>query len=88
MFKSVNAGGNWSSVNTGLTATTINSLAIDPKLTNIIYVATDGEGLFKSIDGGGTWRAANAGLISFSVGSLVINPVMTNILYIWNINVL
>ena len=65
MFKSTNGGGNWSAVNTGLTATDVHALAIDPATPATLYAGTDGGGVFKSTNGGGDWSAVNTGLTSY-----------------------
>ena len=62
VFKSVDSGDTWSAVNSGLTNTTIYSLAIDPTNAQIIYAGTSGSGVFKSINGGTTWSAFNIGM--------------------------
>ena len=54
IFKSTNGGGDWSAVNTGLTATYVLSLAIDPLTPATLYAGSDA-GVFKSTDGGGNW---------------------------------
>jgi len=48
VFKSTNGGGTWSAINTGLTATDVSALAIDPSNTSIVYSGTYGGGAFKS----------------------------------------
>ena len=40
VFKSTNGGGNWSAVNTGLTDTYVNALAIDPATPATLYAGT------------------------------------------------
>ena len=40
MFKSTNGGENWSAVNTGLTDTYVNALAIDPATPTTLYAGT------------------------------------------------
>ncbi len=45
--------------------TTKNSLAIDPKNTNILYVGIEGRGIYKSTDGGGTWSKKSKGIIAY-----------------------
>ena len=62
MFKSANGGGSWSAVNTGLNATGVPGLAIDPVTPATIYAGTSGGGVFKSTNGGGNWGAINTGL--------------------------
>ena len=52
MFKSTNGGATWSAVNTGLTDTYVNALAIDPATPATLYAGTWGGGVFKSTNGG------------------------------------
>ena len=73
VFKSTNGGGNWSPANTGLTATTVHTLAIDPVTPTTLYAGTD-DGVFKSTNGGGNWTPINNGLTNTSVNSLAIDP--------------
>ena len=67
VFKSTNAGGDWSTVNTGLTATQVRALAIDPTTPAILYAGTFGSGVFKSTNGGGELDAVNIGLTATQV---------------------
>ena len=46
----------------GLTATNIQSLAVDPLAPSLVYAGTTLRGVFKSGDAGGTWKAVNVGL--------------------------
>jgi photosystem II stability/assembly factor-like uncharacterized protein len=89
VFKSMNGGGTWSPVNTGLSQNIgVLALAIDPITPLTLYAGTDAGGVFKSIDGGGTWSNANIGLSSdavpsanLAIFSLAIDPVTTSTLY-------
>jgi len=71
VFKSTNGGTSWTTVNSGLTATDVSVLAIDP--SNVFTLAIDPStpttlysgnqnGVFKSTNGGTSWTAANSGL--------------------------
>jgi hypothetical protein len=46
VFKSINGGGNWSALNTGLTNTNVYALAINPAMPSIIHAGTNGGGVF------------------------------------------
>jgi len=52
----------------------INSIAIDPKNPNILYVGTN-KGVFKSLDKGATWKIFNDGLPDFDrdIKTIMIN---------------
>ena len=55
VYRSTNNGANWTSVNTGLTNTTIRSLLISG---SNIFAGTQGGGVFKSTDNGASWAPA------------------------------
>jgi photosystem II stability/assembly factor-like uncharacterized protein len=83
--KSIDGGGHWIKVNSGLFAEDIESLAIDLKNPTTIYAGTS-RGVFKSIDGGGHWSAANSGLQDYEgsyirIESLAIDPKNPDIVY-------
>ena len=54
VFKSVNAGIQWTPVKTGLTSGYVNFLVIDPSMPSILYVGA-GSYLFKSTNGAESW---------------------------------
>jgi photosystem II stability/assembly factor-like uncharacterized protein len=81
IFKSVNSGRNWSSINNGLPALPINALAIDPVTPATLYAGTGngyvgGNGIYKSTDGGNHWTSVNNNLPAQyrSILSLAVNP--------------
>jgi|GEM_PF-2408535 len=81
VYKSTNAGVNWSPSNSGLSTTNISCLAIDAANPNVVYVGTT-SGLFKSINGGTNWNPANTGLPNNSyIRSLAVDPISDNIVY-------
>jgi hypothetical protein len=49
----------WTAINSGLTATDVWSVTIDPSAPATIYAGTGG-GAFKSINGGATWQPTGA----------------------------
>jgi hypothetical protein len=59
----------------------VNSLAIDPSVTSVVYAGTGGGGVFRSADGGTTWAASNAGLGTVSVRALAIDPVSPSTIF-------
>ena len=60
LFKSLDAGANWSAVNSGLTNTFVLDLAIDPTTPATLYAGTNGGGVFKSLNAGANWSAVNS----------------------------
>jgi photosystem II stability/assembly factor-like uncharacterized protein len=82
VFKSTNAGDTFSATNTGLTSLFVQTFAIDPDFTTIIYAGTIGGGVFESTDGGDTWSAIDRDLDDSSVLALAIDPENPTIVYI------
>jgi len=62
VWKTTNAGQSWSAIADLLPSIAVNSLAIDPSNTNVIYAGT-GEGYFSddSVRGAGIFKSTNAG---------------------------
>jgi photosystem II stability/assembly factor-like uncharacterized protein len=81
VFKSTNSGATWSATNSGLIATYIRSLALEPGSPNTLYAGTSGDGVHKSTDGGATWNAVNNGLTNPHVYALAIAPTTPPTLY-------
>ncbi|HLC68873.1 MAG TPA: hypothetical protein VJH24_03455 [Candidatus Bilamarchaeaceae archaeon] len=89
IFKSTDGGNTWIESDEGFpheVHTAIHDVAIDPKDTSIIYVATTkheaevGKGIYKSTDAGRTWRAVNSGLDDLNIGTVIIHPDRTSML--------
>ena len=75
VFKSVNGGRTWRTVNDGLGETkdfAVADLAIDPQLGTTIYAATPA-GVFRSTDGAERWQAFSDGLDTTRVSALAID---------------
>jgi photosystem II stability/assembly factor-like uncharacterized protein len=56
----------WQASNNGLGNLFVNTVAIDPNNSDIVYAGTDG-GAYVSFDGGGTWGQVNNGLIGSNI---------------------
>lgn len=62
MYKSVDAGKNWSPISVGLDNLTLQSMAVDPVISGTIYAGTYANstapynGIYKSTNGGESWR--------------------------------
>jgi hypothetical protein len=61
VFKSTDGGNLWETINTGLVATSVHSVAIDPRNSDIVYAGTV-RGAFKTSDGANSWSGVNNGL--------------------------
>jgi len=86
VIKSKDGGASWSAASSGLTATPVRALAMDPQDGRILYAWDDtynpaGPNLFKTSNGGASWNAANSGLQGNSIAALVIHPQNTSTLY-------
>jgi hypothetical protein len=92
LFKSSDGGANWSA--TGLTNTSVSTVAIDPLNPDTLYAGTKDNGvvdtpfrgMFKNTDGGNRWVAINNGLSDLVgnvpvIRALAIDPDDSKILY-------
>lgn len=61
VFKSVNAGVNWTDISGTLLDVPTHCVFLDPQFPDIVYVGSD-MGLFVSTNGGNTWASHNTGL--------------------------
>lgn len=66
VYVSTNNGTNWTRVNSGLTDTSVSTLAVSG--TNL-FAGTSYGGVFRSTDNGATWNSANTGLTNTWVSS-------------------
>jgi hypothetical protein len=78
----------WSAVDAGIPNRVVNSIAIDPADSRIVYVALGGftgDNLWKTINGGATWQDATgsggSGLPDVPVRSIVLHPTVRDWLY-------
>lgn len=81
MARSTDGGATWTGINTGLTNTHVNLLAVHPLDPDTLYAGSESDGVFESTDGGATWAQRNAGLGDARVRSLVIDPLDPDTLY-------
>ena len=84
IFRSLDGGRTWQTINAGLTKLTMGRSApviIDPTNAQTLYVASEGGGIFKSLDGVDHWFAVNSGVDDLSVSGLAIDPGNSSVLY-------
>ena len=81
VFKSTNGGASLFAINTGLTDTDINTIALAPTTPNTLYAGAVDDGVFKTINGGTTWSIANRGMIYDSVPVVTVAPSNPSIVY-------
>ncbi|MBC7774205.1 MAG: T9SS type A sorting domain-containing protein, partial [Phycisphaerae bacterium] len=93
VWKSTDAGENWTPITDGLPSLSIGDIAIDPSDKNTLYVGTgepnggggsvtyDGRGIFKSTDGGGSWTSLGLEA-SGSIGRIEVDPENPNRIFV------
>ena len=88
VYKSVDGGKSWT--NAGLAKSEhIGKIAVDPRNSNVVYVAAQGplwgpggdRGLYKTTDGGKTWKAVLTISENTGVTDVVLDPSNPDILY-------
>ena len=82
VYKTTDAGANWTSSAQGLPQNPILLLAVDPQTASTLYLGADGEGAYKSTDGGTSWTAKSQNIQGSTLVSLVIDPLTPSTLYI------
>jgi len=68
--RSTDGGATWKPLTGFPSVTNLNSLAVDPTNSQILYAATQPLGMLKSTDGGATWTGVNNGIPSFTENSV------------------
>lgn len=72
IYRSLDDGLNWVSINNGMTSTDVRTLAI---FRDTLFAGTHGGGIFRSANGGADWVTANTGLTNLNVRALLIHGV-------------
>ena len=81
VFRSLDGGNTWATVNRGLTNPIVPALAVNPHDTAVVYAGTTGDGIFRSLDGGTTWTPVNTGLTNPLVTAIALNSLMPSTVY-------
>ena len=92
LWKSTDAGQNWTTNTDNLPTMGVSGIVIDPNNTNIMYIATGdpdgssnrGHGVLKSTDGGATWNTTGLSatiLTEFNIYDLRLHPTNSQILF-------
>jgi uncharacterized protein (TIGR03437 family) len=66
LLRSTDGGTTWKALPGFPAVSNLDSVAVDPANSNILYAATQPLGVLKSTDGGTTWAGANNGIPTFS----------------------
>ena len=75
VFKSTNAGGNWTAFNTGLPANiTVASLSLNPAAPATIYIGTANGRIYKTVDGANSWNKTYETLPATNITALAVIP--------------
>jgi photosystem II stability/assembly factor-like uncharacterized protein len=83
MYRSTNSGKSWEQINNGLGSSSriINTIAVHPDSSEVVYIGTYSDGIYKTTNGGNSWEAVNNGLASSDIRSIAIDPSDPNIVY-------
>ena len=86
LFKSIDGGNHWGTINNGLPVSggslpQIVTLVVDPAHATTIYAGSYGNGVFQTTSSGATWAAASGGLRSAYVSSFAFDPGGSGTLY-------
>ena len=83
VFKSADYGNTWKKINSGLETAEINTIALNPNDSNIIYLGTDDDGIYKSADGGNSWKKLFISQLpkKYGVGDVIVDPRNSDVIY-------
>lgn len=83
IFKSMDGGVNWVTINKGLEGTSMNimAVAIHPTNPDVVYLGELNNGIYKTMDGGRSWTSANNGLLQTDIRALAIDPKNSDTIY-------
>jgi photosystem II stability/assembly factor-like uncharacterized protein len=78
VYRTTNAGADWTGLNTGYTMLV---MAIDPQAPFVAYAGTSTSGILKSTDGGANWNWVSAGLPDVSFPAVAVDTYNSAVLY-------
>ncbi|MBK9728511.1 MAG: T9SS type A sorting domain-containing protein [Saprospiraceae bacterium] len=78
----LNFPGNWTVQGPGNLGGRVNTIAINPKNENIIFIGFSHGGAYRTLDGGKNWSAIFDDQITLYISDIAIDPVNTNNIYI------
>jgi uncharacterized protein (TIGR03437 family) len=73
LLRTTDAGATWSAL--GSFDVQVDTVAVDPSASNVLYAGTFGEGIYKSTDSGASWTAINNGISAGGNGILTVYKV-------------
>lgn len=79
-FRSGDGGESWSLDNSGLPATDVHGIGIDPKNPDTLYAYVAGAGLYRSPDAGASWKPVNDAVSV--MGPILVDPRESETLYL------
>ena len=92
IWKSIDAGTNWTSLSDKLPQIGVSGIVTDPSNSNIVYIATGDKdasdtysvGIFKSTNGGSTWNTTGLSFTNTTTraSDIYIHPTNSNILWV------
>ena len=71
IFRSDDNGTTWNSINSGLSASYINTIVFND--AGMLFASSVSNGVFRSVDYGNTWTEINSGISNLNIASLAIN---------------
>ena len=80
IFKTTDSSSNWTPSDTGVLASSVSNVTIDPTNPAVLYAASD-SGIFKSTNSGATWSQIGQNQTSTPVTKVVVDPTNNSILY-------
>jgi len=79
MYKTIDSGENWFTINNNLSADNITAMAVDPLVPTTIYASGWTSGLWKSTDNGNNWFNIQPNMLYIT--KLIADPISANTIY-------